>query len=230
MHSISRRTLLKGGLSAATAGIVTPSLSDASTVEASPLSSAEAEAVMSTLASYMKDAQTRALPAEAAEHTKRHILDTFAAIVSGSALPPGKAALDLVRAYGPITGANATTVIASAMLAGPIEAALANAMMAHADETDDSHAPSQSHPGCSVVPAALATCERFATDGARFLNAVALGYDVGARMNMTLGVSSFEVGNHQSSHAFGGIWGSCGRRLRDGIVAETATVAARVRG
>ena len=25
-------------------------------------------------------------------------------------------------------------------------------MAAHADETDDSHAPSQTHPGCGIVP------------------------------------------------------------------------------
>jgi 2-methylcitrate dehydratase PrpD len=37
-----------------------------------------------------------------------------------------------------------------------INAALANGMLAHADETDDSHAPSLTHPGCGIVPAALA--------------------------------------------------------------------------
>lgn len=205
---ITRRTALKGGLAAAAGSLAFPEFADASTVEVSRISRAEAETVMSTLAAYMKDAQTRALPEEAAEHTKRHVLDTIAAIVSGSALPPGKAALDFVRTYGPASGDTASTVIASTMLAGPIEAALANAMMAHADETDDSHAPSQSHPGCSVVPAALAVCERFATDGARLLRSVALGYDIGARMNMAMHVQNFEVSNHLSSHAFGGIWGS----------------------
>ncbi len=81
-------------------------------------------------------------------------------------------------------------------------------MMAHADETDDSHAPSQSHPGCSIVPAALAAAERFETDGARFLRAVALGYDIGTRVNMALRVSNFEVASHLSSHAMAAVWGS----------------------
>jgi 2-methylcitrate dehydratase PrpD len=162
-------------------------------------------AVMTALAAYMKDAQTRALPPDAAEHTKLHILDTLAAMMSGAELPPGRAALAFVNAYG---GGRIATVVRSKALAGPIEAALVNAMMAHADETDDSHAPSESHPGCSIVPAALAASERFHRDGMRFLRSVALGYDIGTRMTMSLGVSNFEVGSHQSSHAIAGIWGS----------------------
>ena len=37
---------------------------------------------------------------------------------------------------------------------------LPTACFAHADETDDSHAPSLTHPGCGIVPAALAMAER----------------------------------------------------------------------
>ena len=48
----------------------------------------------------------------------------------------------------------------------PINAALANGMLAHADETDDSHAPSLCHPGCAIVPAALAMAERERRNGA----------------------------------------------------------------
>jgi 2-methylcitrate dehydratase PrpD len=207
---MTRRALIHGGVLAAAASFVLPAF-DAPELHATGTSTSAstrrepATAVMTTLASYMKDAQTRALPAEAAEHTKLHVLDTLAAMVSGAALAPGEAALRYITSFG--TGAKATVVRAKGP-ASAIDAALANAMMAHADETDDSHAPSQSHPGCSVVPAALAAGEQFGIDGAHFLRAVALGYDIGTRMNMTLGAHGFEVGNHQSSHAFGGIWGS----------------------
>jgi 2-methylcitrate dehydratase PrpD len=54
--------------------------------------------------------------------------------------------------------------------------------MAHADETDDSHNTSRSHPGCAVVPAALAVAEEFGVDGSRLLRAITLGYDVGTRL------------------------------------------------
>ena len=44
---------------------------------------------MSALSTYMSAAGTRALPAEAAEHTKHHLLDTLASMISGSELLPG---------------------------------------------------------------------------------------------------------------------------------------------
>ena len=73
------------------------------------------------------------------------ILDTLAAMISGAELPPGKFAIQFARAYG---GEKISTVAASNVVCGPIEAALANGMLAHSDETDDTHPPSQSHPGC----------------------------------------------------------------------------------
>ncbi len=207
--NITRRTLLKGSLAAAASLTLPATASARDEAIAGPNvasgADAAAESVVPALASYMKEAQARPLPAEAAEHTRLHVLDTIAAMVSGSGLPPGHAALRFIGDYG---GGGSATVVRSRTLAGPIEAALANAMMAHADETDDSHAPSESHPGCSIVPAALATAERFGVDGARFLRAVALGYDVGTRVNMALRVSNFEVGTHQSSHAMAAVWGS----------------------
>jgi 2-methylcitrate dehydratase PrpD len=154
--------------------------------------------VMTTLSTYMTGAADRALPAEVIEATKHHILDTFAAMISGADLPPGRIALQFARAH---TGERTATVAGSDILCGPIEAALANGMLAHSDETDDSHAPSQSHPGCAVVPAALAAGEQFGIDGDRFLRAVALGYDIGPRVTMTLGGLPYQMETHRSSHS-----------------------------
>ena len=178
------------------AGIADPSASPAAE-EISP--------VMAKLSAYMSEAQDRALPDETIEKAKEHILDTLAAMVSGSELAPGHAALKFARSYG---GKEVATVVASNFLIGPIEAALANAMLAHSDETDDSHAPSQSHPGCAVVPAALAAGEQFQIDGMRFLRAVTLGYDVGTRITMTLGAEPYEVSSHRSTHSIGPTFGA----------------------
>ena len=52
--------------------------------------------VMSTLSAYMAGAKDQPLPPDVVENAKHHILDTFAAMLSGSELPPGRAALDLV--------------------------------------------------------------------------------------------------------------------------------------
>src|SRR5262249_35908947 len=97
---------------------------------------------------------------------------------------------------------------ASDVICGPIEAALANGVLAHADETDDSHAPSLSHPGCAVVPAALAMGEELGIDGTRFLRAVTLGYDIGPRVTMCLGIPALSREAHKSSHSIAGAFGA----------------------
>ena len=138
---------------------------------------------MSALSAYMAAARARALPAEVAEQAKHHLLDTFAAMISGSRLPPGLAAQRYVAAHA---GKGTATVIGSALTAAPVEAALANGLAAHADETDDSNNVGRWHPGCAVVPAALATAEELGGDGATLLRAVTLGYDVGTRIILAM--------------------------------------------
>src|SRR6185503_5640133 len=107
------------------------------------------------------------------------------------------------------------------LLCGPIEAALVNGMLAHSDETDDTHPPSQSHPGCSVVPSALAAGERFGASGERFIRAVALGYDIGPRVTETLGKLQYMVATHRSTHAISGAFGSAAAAAcMDGLNAQ----------
>jgi 2-methylcitrate dehydratase PrpD len=162
-------------------------------------------ALISALSKYMSQAGTRELPNAVAEKTKQAILDTMAAMISGSELPPGKFAIQFAQAY---KGEKISTIAASNILCGPMEAALVNGMLAHSDETDDTHSFSQSHPGCSVVPAALAVGEQFGIDGPRFMRAVALGYDIGTRVTITLGRLPYMAETHRSTHAICGTFGS----------------------
>ena len=192
---ITRRTLLKaGGILASTSiGIRRALAADAP----GPL--------MTAVSAYMSDAGSRTLPAAVIEKAKQMILDTFAAMISGAELPPGRFAINFARAY---RGDAVSTVAGSNVVCGPIEAALANGMLAHSDETDDTHPPSQSHPGCSAVPSALAVGEKFGIDGTRFIRAVVLGYDIGPRVTATLGKLEYMFQSHRSTHALSGTFGS----------------------
>ena len=134
--------------------------------------------VMVRLSEYMGGAAGRELPDAVVREVKHHILDTIAAMVSGAQLVPGRHALRFARAYG---GEKIATVVASDVLSGPIEAAMVNGVLANADETDDNYSTGGAHPGCAIVPAALAIGERNGIDGTRFLRSVVLGYDVGMR-------------------------------------------------
>ena len=152
----------------------------------------DVNSVMAKLSAYMAEARNRALPEKVVQETKHHILDTFAAMVSGSELLPGRLAIQFARSYG---GQKIATVVASPILCGPIEAAFANGELAHSDETDDDFTTGGAHPGCAVVPAALASGEQFGISGTHFLRAVALGYDIALRAMKTVGPGMKETHN-----------------------------------
>jgi len=202
---LSRRSLLElAGIAVATAALP-PRAVMAKACPSTDSTEQGVSPVTDKLSTYMSEASARELPDEVTEKTKQHILDTVAAMISGSQLAPGRAALQFAGAYG---GKEVATVVASKIVCGPIEAALTNGVLAHADETDDSHAPSQSHPGCAVVPAALAAGERFGISGTHFLRAVTLGYDIGPRFTMTLGGQQFEAESHWSTHSISPLFGA----------------------
>lgn len=196
--SITRRHMLQGsGAVLAAAAVASPSLAAPASPRISP--------VMARLSTYMAEAGGRAIPGPVAEKAKQHILDTLAAMVSGADLPPGRFAIDFARLY---KGEPVATVAGSGLVVGPMEAALVNGILAHSDETDDSHPLSLSHPGAAVVPAALAAGERFGVDGMRFLHAVVLGYDIGPRFTATLGRQQYQTTTSRSTHALAGNFGA----------------------
>jgi len=213
--NLTRRSLFqRAGFAIAAAALPTgvamagQAASAAAAKTAGPIAAAQGQGVspvMEKLSAYMSEAGNHALPDEVVEKAKEHILDTLAAMVSGSVLLPGRDAFRFARTYG---CGNVATVVASNILCGPMEAALTNGMLAHSDETDDSNGPSHSHPGCADVPAALAAGELFGIDGTRFVRAVTLGYDVGSRVTITMGGERYENESHRSTHSIATVFGA----------------------
>ncbi|MFP5229109.1 MAG: MmgE/PrpD family protein [Acidobacteriota bacterium] len=202
-HShLSRRRLLTTVTRLVALSAVPASVSAASPQLA--LGSAD-PAIMDKLSAYMGAAGDRALPAAIVEKTKQHVLDTLAAMVSGTRLPPGQVALRFAGLY---SAAGDAPVVGASRTCSPLEAAVANGMLAHADETDNSHAPSHSHPGCAIVPAALVAGDLFGISGARFLSAVALGYDVGTRVLMSMGGIDYQLKTHHDAHSMANTFGA----------------------
>lgn len=210
---VTRRRILQAGAALVAASLPDVRVAGAALQAPTPAATAAdlpVSEVMTTLSTYMAGARQRALPDEIVERAKRHILDSFAAMVSGSELEPGRRALAFARAYG---GSAVATVVADRVVCGPIEAAMVNGTMAHADETDDTLAPGPWHPGCNVVPAALALGEQFRTPGAEFIRAVVLGYDVGTRV-----MAAIAPGNDGQKLTYG-IAGTFGAAAAGGSVA-----------
>src|SRR5580700_9155063 len=161
-------------------------------------------APMRDLSAYMAQASRLKLPAAVEEKARHHVLDTLAAMVSGSRLAPGRLAIAYVRRLG---GMREASIAGSRVLTSCVNAALANGMLAHADETDDSHAASRTHPGCAVVPAALSVGESVRASGEGLLRAVVLGYDVATRVNYALGPDALAEAAI-STHSVGGTFGA----------------------
>jgi 2-methylcitrate dehydratase PrpD len=197
VRRMSRRRLMKLGGQATVLAALPSAFARAAMILTADEPPRGVSPLMVQLSGYMGSAATHALPDEVVEKAKQHILDTFAAMISGSSLRPGRAALEFVRAYG---GKEVATVVASNVVCGPIEAAFANGVLAHSDETDDSHGPSRSHPGVSVVPAAFAAGEQYTISGAQFVRAVTLGYDIGTRVTMSMGGPAYQAATHRSTH------------------------------
>lgn len=157
------------------------------------------------LVDFIRNSASRTLPEPVALKGKLHLLDTLAAIISGLTLPQGQAAVAFARRE---QGLGAISVPGTDLRLPCVSAAFATGMLAHADETDDSHAASLTHPGCAVVPSALAYGQLNARSGLALLNAVVTGYETAARINTALGPRALSDRGH-GPHSIGGHWGAC---------------------
>jgi 2-methylcitrate dehydratase PrpD len=215
----ARRNFLKAAAtaSAAATGILGARTAAAAQAPAAPRAGAAAAAddggVMQALSAYIAGGATATLPNTVVESAKSHILDTFAAMVSGAKLIPGQFATRYILAQ---EGKAEAQVVATGTVTSAVNAAFANGMMAHADETDDSHRWALVHPGAAVVPAALAMSERENVDGRVFLRSVVIGYDIGCRMIMALDRDRLL----QGSGATPGIGGCFGAAAASAVVAR----------
>ena len=144
---------------------------------------ADVSPLMQEFSSYIASANKRKLPKEIVARAKNHIVDTVAAMLSGSRLLPGKKIIAYVK---PLGGTRDAGVIGTKHVTTILNAALANGTCCHADETDDTHPPTRTHPGTSVLPASLAIAEKFELSGEQLIRAVVLGYDICARTLLAL--------------------------------------------
>jgi 2-methylcitrate dehydratase PrpD len=204
---LSRRSILQsaGGIFAAAAlpgnG---PAIAALPLRQDSPKASRADADITGRLARYMVEARSKNLPPAVALATKHRILDTLGAMISGAKLKPGEMAIRYIRGQGGVAEAS---VLTTDIKTSAINAAMANAMLAHADETDDVELVTKTHPGSSAVPAALAMAEREGSSGMDLMRAVTLGYDICCRFLMALGPDLVR-GSHRSAEGTGATFSS----------------------
>lgn len=123
------------------------------------------------------------LPSEVLHHTKRAVVDWFAAVVPGGGMPPAQiltAALVDERTVG---GAQ---LLPSGRYTSMRTAALVNGTAAHTAEVDDIFRDGVYHPGAPTIAAALAAAQVLGVDGDSFLRAVWVGFELSTRVAATI--------------------------------------------
>jgi 2-methylcitrate dehydratase PrpD len=128
------------------------------------------------------------IPADVVQKAKMCILDTLGTALLGSTAKAAKILNKVIKSLklppeGTVIGANYKTSY--------IQAAYVNCMEAAYLELDDGHRRAGIHPGCIMIPTALATGEYMNASGKEILEAVILGYEVAIRVGLATGMAQF---------------------------------------
>jgi len=134
------------------------------------------------------------IPQNVVDHAKICLLDSLGCGLFGSTLPWPKIMIEVLLAHDRESEAS---LLGRPKRCSIFHAPLINGTMIHGFELDDLHKRSIVHPGSVVIPAALATAEWLGKIGGRdFLTAMIVGYEVGARVGMAVGVPHLNMGWH----------------------------------
>lgn len=132
------------------------------------------------LARFAAEFRTADIPDEAIERTKLIVADCVAAIVGGNAEPE----MQSLHTSANAQAAGPALILGTERLTSTSQAALINGTAGTFLEMDEGQTFSKGHPGMHTLPAALARAQALDVRGADFLAAVAIGYDVGARVGI----------------------------------------------
>jgi 2-methylcitrate dehydratase PrpD len=126
------------------------------------------------LVEFVSELRYAAIPDEARHYARRHLLDTVGVMITGAA---GDVASHAEAVLATVRPAGRIPVPGRARRADLIDAAFLGGTAAHGIELDDGFRQGSVHPGCVVIPAALALgCNR-RSDGQALMEAIVAGYE-----------------------------------------------------
>jgi 2-methylcitrate dehydratase PrpD len=177
------------------------------------------------LASWATALALEDIPRDVRVAASEHVLDTLGCGLAALALGEATAGLTVARE----SGAGPATAIGSTERVATAAAALANGMLCHGLDFDDTHEPSIAHIGTVVVPAALAVAETVGARGADAIAAIVVGTETVARIGTAAPEGFHRRGFHPTGvcGVFGATVAAC--RLR-GMDAEATTRALGLAG
>lgn len=161
-------------------------------------------------AHFAHQAAQRTLPAEVLHHAQRAVIDWYASLYPGLALPAVQLLVatmtdDLDRGDARLACGRAATVRVAALI---------NGTAAHAAEVDDSFRDAMYHPGAATIAAALAVAQATKAIGVDFLRAVVLGYEVSTRIGVVMGRPHYKFWHNTGTMGSFGAAAAAGALLR----------------
>lgn len=148
------------------------------------------------------------VPVSVLDRMRMSLLDSVGCGIFGASLPWSKVLRDTMVSLG---NRGECGIFGSRKTVTPEVGALINGAAIHGFELDDLHRESIVHLGSVVVPVTMALSASRRIDGARLLDAMAVGYEIGARVGMAGGTSHLMRGFHPTG--------------THGVIAAAATAA-----
>jgi 2-methylcitrate dehydratase PrpD len=173
------------------------------------------------LASFAIGLRLDDVPPDVQNAAKHHLLDSVGCAIAADALGEGEAARAVGVAMG---GREEATVIGSSTRLPAAGAALANGMLMHALDFDDTHADSIAHVSVVVAPAAMAAGEAAEADGRSFLAALIAGNEIVSRVGSSASGEFHARGFHPT--AIAGVFGAAASAAALAGADEGTTVSA----
>ena len=164
------------------------------------------------LVEFVSALRFESLDAEVRHYACRHLLDTVGVMISGAA---GDVATRAEAMLAAVRGGGRIPVPGRARRADLLDAAFLGGTAAHGIELDDGYRQGSVHPGCAVVPAALAVGYHMGASGKAVIEAIVAGYETAIAIARACHPELRQRGFHPT--------GACG-------VFAAAAAAAKLRG
>ena len=149
------------------------------------------------LANFIVSLKYEDIPDLAIEKAKLCFLDFLGVSIRGSQEKSSSIAFEVLNPYFNSNFEFKSTIIGhengDALIAGFL-----NGISAHCLDLDDGHRLAQLHPGCTVIPAALALAEEKDKTGKEFLEAIVAGYEVAIVLGKAINPSHRSSGFHST--------------------------------
>ncbi|MBS0242045.1 MAG: MmgE/PrpD family protein [Proteobacteria bacterium] len=139
-----------------------------------------------------------AIPEKVRERAKLQILDALGTGIASNAYPFAAKAIAGVEAMG---GTGPCSVIGHKIKLAPRDAAIANGMLMHGLDFDDTHLESIIHATAASMPAALAMGEALGASGKDLLVAYVAGMEVAIRVGLAANGAFHHAGYHATAIA-----------------------------